>query len=212
MGAKVLSHERFVDVAVGYADRGEIGELTLRQLGEELGVDATAVYRYFRSKSDLMVAVLAVKLQEAIDAEVAQGFGELPAIARIEHVLLATRKVLITYPPLAAGLASMTDAPRSGELTVTSLQAIEELGYAPREALLRYQMLESYVLGAALFDGSSAPHNWEIRAERYRGTGMPAGREVASSPEAVAAFTEEAFAKGLSAMLGMLLAEAPKPA
>lgn len=213
MGAKVLSRERFLEVAVDYADRGGLEGLTLRQLGEVLGVDATAVYRYFRSKSDLLVAVLGLKLDEAIAAEHAEGLEHRPPVERLEHLMLATRSVLMAYPALARNLAGVRVAPSvNNEMTLAGWNAIAEMGFEPREALLRYQMLESYVIGAALFDGAGHPHNWEIRAKRYRRSGVAAGREVGRSPDEVREFTEVAFRRGVAAMLSALEAEAPQQA
>lgn len=210
MGAKVLSRERFLEVAVAYADRGELEGLTLRQLGEDLDVDATAVYRYFRSKSDLLVAVLGVKLGETMAAAAAEGLEDEAPLVRLEHLVMATRSTLMAYPGLAAALAGMTEAPRANaDMTVVACQAIQELGYEPREALLRYQMLESYLVGSALFDSSSYPHHWAIRADRYRSSGVPGAREVGASEDDVRDHSEEAFRTGVEAMLAAIAAGAP---
>ena len=39
------------------AQREGVGGLTMRRLGEELGVDVTALYRLFRDKDELLLAV-----------------------------------------------------------------------------------------------------------------------------------------------------------
>jgi AcrR family transcriptional regulator len=49
-----LSRRRVIGVAVDLADRDGIEALSMRKLGQELGVDAMAIYRHVRSKDDLL--------------------------------------------------------------------------------------------------------------------------------------------------------------
>jgi AcrR family transcriptional regulator len=53
-----LSSELIVDRALELTEREGAAVLTMRRLGEELGVDPTAVYRYFRDKDELVLACL----------------------------------------------------------------------------------------------------------------------------------------------------------
>ena len=53
-----LSRERVLTAAVGLADRGGIEALSMRKLGQELGVDAMAIYRHVQSKDDLLDGVV----------------------------------------------------------------------------------------------------------------------------------------------------------
>ena len=64
-----LTKERVLRAAVELADRGGIDALSMRKLGQELGVEAMALYRHVRNKDDI--------LDGAIDAVV--GEIELPA-------------------------------------------------------------------------------------------------------------------------------------
>jgi AcrR family transcriptional regulator len=49
-----LSRERVLQAAVDLADRGGNDALSMRKLGQELGVDAMALYRHVRGKDDLL--------------------------------------------------------------------------------------------------------------------------------------------------------------
>ena len=63
-----LTKERVLRAAVELADRGGIEALSMRKLGQELGVEAMALYRHVRNKDDI--------LDGAIDAVI--GEVELP--------------------------------------------------------------------------------------------------------------------------------------
>ena len=45
-----LSRERVLDAAIKLADQGGLESLSMRKLGQELGVEAMAVYYYFANK------------------------------------------------------------------------------------------------------------------------------------------------------------------
>ena len=53
--------------AVDLADRAGIDALSMRKLGQELGVDAMALYRHVRDKDDLLDGVVEVVVGEISD-------------------------------------------------------------------------------------------------------------------------------------------------
>ena len=48
-----LNRDRVLQVAIELADRDGLEALSMRKLGQELGVDAMALYRHVRNKDDL---------------------------------------------------------------------------------------------------------------------------------------------------------------
>ena len=55
---RTLTKADFVEVATKYVDENGLNALTMRVLGDLLGVDATACYRHFRSKGALLAAMV----------------------------------------------------------------------------------------------------------------------------------------------------------
>src|SRR5699024_8303401 len=55
---KRLNREQLLEAARRICDTEGLESLTLRRLGAELGVDATALYRHFRDKADLLTAMI----------------------------------------------------------------------------------------------------------------------------------------------------------
>ncbi|MBN1459992.1 MAG: TetR/AcrR family transcriptional regulator [Armatimonadetes bacterium] len=67
-----LSKERIISAAVEMLDERGFGGLTMRALGEQLGVEAMALYHYFPNKQALLEAV-------ASEVDLAAFFGEFVA-------------------------------------------------------------------------------------------------------------------------------------
>jgi AcrR family transcriptional regulator len=59
-----LTKERVLRAAVDLADRGGIEALSMRKLGQELGVDAMALYRHVRNKEDILDGLVDAILDE----------------------------------------------------------------------------------------------------------------------------------------------------
>ena len=59
-----LSKERVLAAAVALADHGGIEAVSMRRLGQELGVDAMALYRHVRSKDDIIDGIVEVVVGE----------------------------------------------------------------------------------------------------------------------------------------------------
>ena len=60
-----LSREAFAEAAVAFVDEHGFDALTMRALGDAMGVHATAVYRYFSGKDELVEAALGAMLAES---------------------------------------------------------------------------------------------------------------------------------------------------
>src|SRR5947209_8348112 len=60
----LLSRERILRVALDLADRNGIGALSMRKLGQELGVDAMLLYRHVANKDDLLDGMVDVVFGE----------------------------------------------------------------------------------------------------------------------------------------------------
>lgn len=139
-----LTKERIIAEAITLADRNQ-GEVSMRALGQKLGVDPMAVYRHFRNKTALLDAMV-----EAAASQV-----EIPApntgtpLARLRQAMLDLRRVMKAHPGLARhGLAMI---PRPGSQSLVLLDQgfglLKELGLENAEAARAYLILVRYVVG-----------------------------------------------------------------
>src|SRR6266699_7253525 len=59
-----LSRERILRAAIGLADRGGFELLSMRKLGDKLGVEAMSLYNHVRNKEDLLDGMVDVVFNE----------------------------------------------------------------------------------------------------------------------------------------------------
>jgi AcrR family transcriptional regulator len=201
MTAHRLSRDEFIRTAHLLFERGGASAITMRALGKELGVDPTAAYRHFENKDSIIVALLFSFVEKQ--------FHELKISKdpqqRIFEAGLLVRSVLMSYPELAVALMSATEAPSGPlEFEIFISSTIREMGYEGNELVQCYQALESFILGAALFDSGSAPRNWEIRRQRYVNVGDPAFVKVGKSEASVERNTESAFEAAYKNLVGAI--------
>jgi AcrR family transcriptional regulator len=92
-GRPPLTRERVLQAAVDVADRGGLNALSMRKLGQELGVDAMALYRHVRNKDDLLDGLV-----EAIVGQVdrPQPGGDWKTSLREQA--MAARDVMLRHP------------------------------------------------------------------------------------------------------------------
>ena len=138
-----LSRERVLAVALDLADQGGLESLTMRKLGQELGVEAMALYYHF------------AKRDEIVDGIVDLVFGEvhLPAASgawRLEMRQrgISLRDVLLRHR-WAIGLMESRRNPGSASLrhhdaVIGSLRAG---GFSMAMAAHAYSVLDSYIYG-----------------------------------------------------------------
>src|SRR4051794_44630 len=59
-----LSRERVLEAAIAFADANGIESLTMRKLGEAVGVEAMSLYNHVANKSDLLDGMIDVVFSE----------------------------------------------------------------------------------------------------------------------------------------------------
>jgi AcrR family transcriptional regulator len=88
-----LTKERVLRAAVELADRGGFETLSMRKLGQELGVEAMALYRHVASKDDLLDGVVQVVVGEiALHAPSGAWQGQL------RRQIMGARAVMLRHP------------------------------------------------------------------------------------------------------------------
>lgn len=193
-----LTKQDYVAAAFEVADEVGLASLTLKALGERLGVDATAVYRHFGSKDLLLLAMLDELLSGVLAVE--------PVAVDPRQELISTawamRKVLLAHPPLAEALALIADVPNNSlRLTDRVVGGLARLGLSGDQLVVHYQLMEHFVLGSCLIESSGAPDNWEVRRRRYERIGSPEFRAAASTAANVERLAELTYSTGLDILL-----------
>jgi AcrR family transcriptional regulator len=129
--------------------------ISVRALGAELEVDPTAVYRHFRSKEDLMRALL--------DALHLQVLGRLTTPAawqdRLVELADVTLEVHLAHAAIAMEAVTLTTGgPGEARTIEYILAAFSEAGLSDEDLVQHYALLGSYMLSrtAAIAHAHSA--------------------------------------------------------
>ena len=88
-----LTRERVLTAAVELADREGLEGLSMRKLGQELGVEAMALYRHVRDKDDLLDGVL-----ELIVAQIDKPKPAKTWKTTLRRQVMEARRVMLRHP------------------------------------------------------------------------------------------------------------------
>ena len=156
-----LSRERVLRTAVAFADENGIGSLSMRKLGEVLGVEAMSLYNHVANKSELL------------DGMVDEVFGEidLPGAdsdwrSAMRQRAISARQVLSRHR-WAIGLMESRTTPgpatlRHHDAVIGSLRAG---GFSIELAAHAFSVLDSYIYGFALQEANLPFDTGEQTAE-----------------------------------------------
>ena len=141
-----LSRERVLRAAVALADKDGIEALSMRRLGNELGVEAMSLYNHVANKDDLLNGITDLILGEI----------ELPSDADWKDALrrhaISAHDVLVAHP-WASSLALSPD--RASEVSVRRanwmLGQLREAGFSADVTYHAYHALDSHILGFTLW-------------------------------------------------------------
>jgi len=161
-GRQPLSRDLVVGRGIAFVDEHGLPALTMRGLGQSLGVEAMSLYRYVNGREDLLDAMVEhlvdrLHLDPADEMQPADGWqGYLQWLAHAvrglatdhPHVfpLVATRHPSAPWlrPPL-----------RSLKIVEDFLQALTSRGFGDSAAVAAYRAFSSFLLGHLLLEAAS---------------------------------------------------------
>jgi AcrR family transcriptional regulator len=160
-GRAPLSRDQVLRAAVAFADEHGIGSLTMRRLGEFLGVEAMSLYNHVASKGELLDGMIDLVFSE-IDLP-ADGTGWKEAM---RQRAVSARQALSRHR-WAIGLMESRTSP--GPATLRHHDAVigslREAGFSVEMAAHAFSVLDSYTYGFALQEASLPFDTGEQTAE-----------------------------------------------
>jgi AcrR family transcriptional regulator len=150
-GARIpLSRGRVLRAAVALADESGIGSLTMRKLGEALGVEAMSLYNHVANKDELLDGMVDLVFSEI---DLPSGGEDWKTAMRQRAV--SARQALSRHR-WAIGLMESRTSPgpatlRHHDAVIGSLRAS---GFSIEMAAHAYSVLDSYIYGFALQEAS----------------------------------------------------------
>lgn len=157
--SKGLDRPTVVRAALRVIDAHGPTNLTMRGLGQDLGVEAMSLYRYVSGREDLLeavVAMLLVDLQTDIDESLTstwQGY-----LQTLSH---AVRRIAVEHPAAFPLVATRHPAApwlrpplRSLELVEQFLSTLVAHGFSDEQAVDTYRAFTSFLLGQLLLESA----------------------------------------------------------
>jgi AcrR family transcriptional regulator len=157
-----LSRDRIIRAALTFLDEQGLPNLTMRKLGEQLGVEAMSLYRYVPGREellDLVVARLVAEMEQDDDVLDAPQDGWQDFLQRLAHGI---RRVALAHPVAFPLVASRPlEAPwlrpplRSLDWVERFLNGLLAEGFSEANAAGAYRAFTSFLLGHLLLEVAS---------------------------------------------------------
>jgi AcrR family transcriptional regulator len=138
-----LSRDRVLQAAVDLADRGGNEALSMRKLGQELGVDAMALYRHVRGKDDLLDGLVEVIVREIEGPYPGESWK-----TALRQQAMAARRVMVRHPWARRVLEERgTGGPATLAYIESILATLHEGGFSVELAHHALHVLSSRMFG-----------------------------------------------------------------
>lgn len=148
-----LTRTRILDAALALADAEGIGAITMRRLGQAMGVEAMSLYKHVADKDEILDGLLESVL-EAIELPQPGDEWRL-AMQRRAH----SARAVFSQHPWAVGLLesrAQASSPRRLAYFDRVLGALREAGFSNQLAMRGFSMLDAYIFGYILQEHSLA--------------------------------------------------------
>jgi AcrR family transcriptional regulator len=142
-----LSRELVLETAVKLADRGGLESLSMRKLGQELGVEAMALYYHFANKDEVIDGMV-----DLVFSEVDLPIGGADWKTAMRRRAFSLRDVLLRHR-WALGLMESRRKPGPANLRHHDavIGSLLSAGLDMPTTAHAYSLLDSYIYGFALF-------------------------------------------------------------
>ena len=141
-----LSRERVLRTAMALADKQGLDSLTMRRLGQKLGVEAMSLYNHVANKDDLLDGMVDIAFSEI---DLSSNGADWKAIMRGRA--MSARKMLARHP-WAVGLmeSRATAGPANLRHHNSVIGNLRRGGFSIEMAAHAYSLMDSYIYGFAL--------------------------------------------------------------
>lgn len=141
-----LSRERVLRAAVALADESGIESLTMRRLGQELGVEAMSLYKHVANKDDILDGIVDLVLG---DIDVPPTGTQWRTAMRARAI--SAHQVLLSHPWAAMLVMSRFNiGPGMTRYLDATLGRLREGGFSIEGALDTWHTLDSHIYGFTL--------------------------------------------------------------
>ena len=141
-----LNRERVLRAAVALADEGGIGSLTMRRLGQELGVEAMSLYKHVQNKDDLLDGIVDLVVGDIDVPPSGTAWKEA-----MRHRAISAHEVLLAHPWAALQVMSRFNiGPGMTRYLDATLGRLREGGFSIDGALDAWHTLDSHIYGFTL--------------------------------------------------------------
>jgi AcrR family transcriptional regulator len=156
-----LSKERVLRAALVLADAGGIESLTMRKLGQKLGVEAMSLYNHVANKDDILDGIV-----DLVFSEIAVPSAGADWKAAMRRRGISARDVLLRHPWATSLMQSRT---KPGPATLrhhdSVLGSLRKAGFTVDMAAHAFSVMDGYIYGFALQQINLPSHTSEEAAE-----------------------------------------------
>jgi AcrR family transcriptional regulator len=145
-----LSRGQVLRAAIAFADQNGIAALSMRKLGQALGVEAMSLYNHVANKSDLLDGMI-----DIVFSEIGLPAGDMGWKQAMRQRAISAREVLSRHH-WAIGLMESRRSPGPATLRHHDavLGCLRQAGFPVDLTAHAYSVLDSYIYGFALQEAS----------------------------------------------------------
>lgn len=143
-----LSRDRVLRAAINLADKDGIKSLTMRQLAQELAVEAMSLYYYVAKKDDILNGIV-----DLVMSEIELPSDEADWKAVIRKSAISAHEVLLRHPWACNLMMSPNrDSPARLRWMDSILRSLREAGFSAELTHHAYHALDSHITGFTLWE------------------------------------------------------------
>jgi TetR/AcrR family tetracycline transcriptional repressor len=154
-----LSRDAIVRGAIAFVDEHGLSALTMRRLGQTLGVEAMSLYHHVNGREDLLEAMVG-HLVDRLGLSAEEELGPVDGWqAFLQHMANDVRRLAVNHPNLFPLVATRPPAAPWLRPPLRSLAVVEEFlsgllcrGIQEAQAVRVYQVFTSFLLGHLLLE------------------------------------------------------------
>jgi AcrR family transcriptional regulator len=141
-----LTRTKVLRAAFDIVDEHGLAELTMRRLGQHLGVEAPSLYKHITGKADILDGITGLVYDEIEFEDIGGSFRD-----RVQQYSQSFRRALLRHPHVVPLLA-MRPVPRAGTIGLVEmvLAAMADLGFPPSEGRKYLNVAFGFIVGHAL--------------------------------------------------------------